>query len=75
MKILNKLDDAVFLRKFHGVATLAWAVLIPVTIFSGLKSSLLWIGLMSAYANFIGHFSSWAASRAEVAIEKLSKRL
>jgi hypothetical protein len=55
-----------FLRAFHGWATLAWAVLIPVTIFTGLKGSIIWIALMSVWANFVGHFSSWQAARVEV---------
>jgi hypothetical protein len=55
-----------FLRAFHGWATLAWAILIPVTIFTGLKGSIIWIALMSVWANFVGHFSSWQAARVEV---------
>jgi hypothetical protein len=55
-----------FLRAFHGWATLAWAVLIPVTVFTGLKGSIIWIALMSVWANFVGHFSSWQAARVEV---------
>lgn len=70
--ILSKLDDAVFLRKFHGYFTLVWGVLIPITIFTGLKGSIVWIALMSVWANFVGHFSSWQASRAEVKIDKES---
>jgi hypothetical protein len=46
--------------------TLAWGLAIPITIFSSLKSSLVWIALMSVWANFVGHFSSWQAARVEV---------
>ena len=55
-----------FLRGFHGWMTLAWGLAIPITVFSGLKSSLVWIALMSVWANFVGHFSSWQAARVEV---------
>ncbi|MFF2815248.1 hypothetical protein ACFVT9_06870 [Kitasatospora cineracea] len=55
-----------FLRAFHGWSTLVWAVLIPITVLSGLKTSILWIALMSVGANFVGHFSSWQAARVEV---------
>lgn len=57
-----------FLQGFHGWMTLVWAAAIPLTIFTSLKSSLLWIGAMSSYALAIGHWSAWQASRAEVAI-------
>jgi hypothetical protein len=56
----------VFLRAFHGYMTLAWGFSIPLTIFTDLKTSLTWIALMSVWANFVGHFSSWQAARVEV---------
>ena len=55
-----------FLRGFHGWMTLGWGLLIPITVFSSLKSSIVWIALMSVWANFVGHFSSWQAARVEV---------
>ncbi len=60
-----------FLRFFHGVMTLLWAVLIPITVFTGLKGSIVWIALMSVWANFVGHFSSWQAARVEVRQEEI----
>jgi hypothetical protein len=56
-----------FLKGFHGWATFVWGALIPVTIFTDLKTSIFWIALMSVWANFVGHFSSWQAARVEVA--------
>ncbi len=55
-----------FLRGFHGWMTLAWGGAIPLTVFTDLKTSLTWIALMSVWANFVGHFSSWQAARVEV---------
>jgi hypothetical protein len=46
--------------------TVAWGLAIPLTVFSDLKTSLTWIALMSVWANFVGHFSSWQATRIEV---------
>lgn len=64
-----------FLRGFHGVLTLIWGVLIPITIFTDLKASIVWIALMSVWANFVGHFSSWQATRVEVRQdEEISQR-
>lgn len=59
------LNNPVALRKFHGYMTLAWAALIipSVTVW---KESIVWVVLMSAWANLAGHFSSWQAARVEV---------
>ena len=43
------------LRAFHGWMTLGWGLLIPITVFTGLKVSIIWIALMSVWANFVGH--------------------
>lgn len=58
--------DAKFLKRFHGWMTVVWGILIPVSLFTELKASLMWIVLMSVWANFVGHFSSWQATRVEV---------
>jgi hypothetical protein len=55
-----------FLKVFHGVLTLVWAVLIPVTVGTHLKDSVAWVAAMSVWANFVGHFASWQATRVEV---------
>lgn len=59
-----------FLKGFHGWATVVWGVLIPITILTGLKGSIIWIALMSVWANFVGHFGSWQAARVEVKQEE-----
>ena len=53
------------LKAFHGWATLVWALLIPVSVIY-LRESVPWLVLMSVWANFVGHFSSWQATRVEV---------
>lgn len=55
-----------FLRAFHGWATVIWAILIPVSVMTDLKNSVPWVVAMSVWANFVGHFSSWQATRVEV---------
>jgi hypothetical protein len=65
-KISNGLANSALLRSFHGYMTVLWGLLIPVTVFTGLKGSIVWIALMSVWANFVGHFSSWQAARVEV---------
>jgi len=57
---------------FHGVLTLLWLILIPITVL-WLRESLMWIALMSVWANFVGHFGSWQASRAERAVGEIGE--
>lgn len=53
-----------FLRKFHGYATLVWIILLlPSIIFWA--ESVTWIVLMSVWANIAGHWSAWQAARGE----------
>lgn len=52
------------LRRFHALATIAWAVLLLPSLLWW-KDSLLWIVLMSVWANLAGHFAAWQAARAE----------
>ena len=69
-KLLDKLDDAAFLRKFHGVSTVLW---LPVTLLAyvlGWLESVTFVSLISMLALFLGSFSSWQASRAEVKIDQ-----
>lgn len=72
-RLLRPLSNLVsaprFLRGFHGWMTLVWAAAIPLTVFTSLKSSLLWIGAMSSYALAIGHWSAWQSSRVETQMD------
>jgi hypothetical protein len=52
------------LRRFHLVATIMWLALVVPTVLWW-KDSILWVGLISCYANAVGHWSAWQASRAE----------
>ena len=56
--------DAKFWRKFHKFATLFWAMtIIPTLIWW--KDSILWVALMSCWANMGTHWGAYQASRAE----------
>lgn len=67
-------QDAVFLRKFHGWMTIFWlANFPPVTALYLLVDSdafqrfcLLYLALVSIWANVAGHWSAWQAARIEV---------
>jgi len=65
MKVFALFGRPTFLKAFHGWCTVVWAVLIPISVLF-LRESVPWIVLMSVWANFVGHFSSWQATRVEV---------
>lgn len=51
-------------RHFHVAMMGVWALLaIPAVLWW--KESILFVILVSLYANWVGHFSSWQAARAE----------
>lgn len=52
------------LRRFHLGAAVVWALLaVPTLVWW--RESILWVAFMSLYANFIGHWAAWQATRAE----------
>ena len=74
MKVFALFGRPEFLKAFHGWMTVIWAILIPVSVVF-LRDSVPWIVLMSVWANFVGHFSSWQATRVEVKQDKDIDRL
>jgi hypothetical protein len=51
-------------RRFHLIAMVAWALLaVPMCLWW--RDSVFFVALISVYANFIGHWSAWQATRAE----------
>ena len=63
-KFIDYFDDPPLLRKIHGFLTILWIVLIVPSLLWW-KESILWVVLMSAWANIAGHWSAWEAARAE----------
>jgi hypothetical protein len=51
-------------RWLHLSFTVLWFLLVIPTVI-WLHNSVLWVGLISCYANAVGHFSAWQATRAE----------
>ncbi|SXD04599.1 hypothetical protein [Klebsiella quasipneumoniae] len=59
----------VFIKRCHLVAAVMWVGLaIPSLIWW--KDSVLWVILISIYANIIGHLSGYSAARADQAAEE-----
>lgn len=59
----------VFIKRCHLVAAVMWVGLaIPSLILW--KDSVLWVILISIYANIVGHLSGYSAARADQAAEE-----
>ncbi|VFZ45247.1 transporter [Klebsiella quasipneumoniae] len=59
----------VFIKRCHLVAAVMWVGLaIPSLIWR--KDSVLWVILISIYANIVGHLSGYSAARADQAAEE-----
>ena len=61
------LGSAAFLRRFHALATAAWAAMVVPGVLWW-RDSVPFLVMVSIYANVVGHWSSWQASRAEEAV-------
>nr|WP_159465796.1 hypothetical protein [Scandinavium goeteborgense] len=60
------------IKKLHLGAAIAWVVLaIPSVIWW--KNSVLWVIIISIYANIVGHLSGYTAARADEAAEENEK--
>lgn len=53
-----------FLKHFHLIAVIVWFCLVPPTLIWW-KDSILWVALMSIWANIASHWSAWQAARTE----------
>ena len=62
--ILKHLQDPKFTAKLHLWLMALWVVLILPTVLWW-SESIVWVLLISIYANIVGHWSSWQATKAE----------
>jgi hypothetical protein len=66
---MERFGDSIFLRRFHGWATVAWFVLsFPMAYLFG--SKVIFVTFISLYAIVVAHWSSWQAARVEVKQDK-----
>lgn len=54
----------------HLGMTIFWAAMVPIVLFTSLKSSVPFLVFVSVWALAIGEFSSWQAAMAERRIDK-----
>jgi hypothetical protein len=55
---------SVALRRFHLIAVVVWTLLLVPSLLWW-KASVLWVVLMSVWANIQGHFASYMAAQTE----------
>lgn len=53
------------LRAAHAVATVAWLLMVPITLVTGWIESVAFVAGASIYANAAAHAAAWQGSRAE----------
>lgn len=77
-KIREVLEDATAQKKIHLTLAIFWAVNLPVVcaIYFLLPdvwkaASILYLAIVSIYANFVGEISSWQAAKVEVRQEEI----
>ena len=70
--VRDKLHDPYFTTQFHKYATFIWILLVIPTVLLW-PESILWLALMSVWANVAGHWSSYQASRAEQKQDELAE--
>jgi hypothetical protein len=58
--------NPVFMRRVNGWLTIAWLVMIPVSLATGWVKSVVYVSALSLWALVSGHWSAWQAARVEV---------
>lgn len=53
------------LKHVHGFLTVAWVLMVPISLATGWIKAIVFVSACSIYANAVGHFSAWQAARAE----------
>jgi hypothetical protein len=74
VKLLGRVSapDVGFYRRLHATLTVVWFMLaIPTVLWW--HDSVLWVGLISCYANAVGHFAAYQGSRAEAENDESKK--
>ena len=62
--------DPTFMRRVNGWLTIAWILMIPISIATGWIHSVAYISALSLWALVSGHWSAWQAARVEVAQQR-----
>lgn len=72
-ELLVRMGNPYFLRAFHGWCTMFWLPFTVLAYLVGWLESVIFVSVVSMIALFLGSFSSWQASRTEVAQQEFSE--
>lgn len=72
-KLMEIIGNPYYLRRFHGYSTIFWIPFTLLAFLLGWLQSVVFVSFVSMIALFLGSFSSWQASRTEVAQEELNE--
>jgi hypothetical protein len=64
-KVTQWITDPIKFRKLNGWLVIFWIAMLPVSVITGLTTSVAYIVFLSLYACIVGHLGAWAASRSE----------
>ena len=67
---LSDIGSPRHIKALNGWLTVAWIVLVPVTFVFGWQNSVMWVVVISLWANIASHFAAWVAGRVEVAADE-----
>ena len=68
-------SNAVLMRRLNGWLTIAWIVMIPVSIALGWIDSVAYVSALSLWALVSGHWAAWQAARVEVEQQRQQREL
>jgi hypothetical protein len=68
--VIRLLEDPKVLRRFHAAMTVAWLVMIPISVLTPLKDSVPFLVAISLWALVGAHWSAWQGVRAEQKADK-----
>lgn len=66
-------DNPIFIRKLNGYLVIFWVLMIPISIFTGLMSSVEYVAALSLWALVAGHLAVWQAARVEEAVDEAAE--
>lgn len=72
-KLIDVIGNPYYLRAFHGYSTMFWIPFTLMAFMLGWLESVVFVSFVSMIALFLGSFSSWQASRTEVAQEEFNE--
>lgn len=69
-RVFEHINEPAIVRRINGWFTMLWLVLVYPTV-AYWHSSVLWVAILSIWANVVSHYTAWLEARVEVRAERL----